>query len=124
MALTYPLTHAQFLGALRIEEVTFRLSQPQEHTRLGDGSVISASLGAALWTGTIRLAQASHPHHAGMEALIALIRRPDLPDEKLLSDTRCTASSWAARPQAAASPRCSRWCRTCARALSRGSRSR
>ena len=76
MALTYPLTHAQFLGALRIEEVTFRLSQPQEHTRLGDGSVISASLGAALWTGSIRLAQASHPHHAGMEALIALMDQP------------------------------------------------
>ena len=33
--LSYPLSHAQFLGALRVEEVTFRLSHPQEHTRLG-----------------------------------------------------------------------------------------
>ena len=62
--LSYPLSHAQFLGALRVEEVTFRLSHPQEHTRLGDGTVISASLGASLWTGTIRLAQANHPRHA------------------------------------------------------------
>lgn len=76
MALTYPLTYAQFLGALRVEEVTFRLSHSQEHTRLGDGSVISASLGASLWTGTIQLAQANHPRHAQMEALIALMDQP------------------------------------------------
>ena len=76
MVLAYPLTHAQFLGALRVAEVTFRLSHPQEHTRLGDGTVISASLGAALWTGTIRLAQANHPRHAQMEALLALMDQP------------------------------------------------
>ena len=74
--LSYPLSYAQFLGALRVEEVTFRLSHPQEHTRLGDGTVISASLGASLWTGTIRLAQANHPRHAQMEALIALTDQP------------------------------------------------
>ena len=76
MPLTYPLSYAQFLGALRVAEVTFRLSHPQEHTRLGDGTVISASLGAALWTGTIRLAQANHPRHAQMEALLALMDQP------------------------------------------------
>lgn len=76
MALTYPLTYPQFLGALRVEEVSFRLSQPQEHTRLGDGTVISASLGAALWTGSIRLAQAPHPQHAQIEALLALLDQP------------------------------------------------
>ena len=76
MALTYPLTFAQFLGALRVEEVTFRLSHPQEHTRLADGTVISASLGASLWTGSIRLAQANHPRHAEMEALIGLMDQP------------------------------------------------
>lgn len=74
--LTYPLSYAQFLGVLRVEEVTFRLSHPQEHTRLGEGTVISASLGASLWTGTIRLAQANHPRHAQMEALIALMDQP------------------------------------------------
>jgi hypothetical protein len=74
--LSYPLSHAQFLGALRVEEVMFQLSHPQEHTRLGDGTVISASLGASLWTGTIRLAQANHPRHAQMEALIALMDQP------------------------------------------------
>jgi len=74
--LSYPLTYAQFLGALRVEEVTFRLSHPQEHSRLGDGTVISASLGASLWTGTIRLAQANHPRHAEMEALIGLMDQP------------------------------------------------
>ena len=76
MALAYPLSFAQFLGALRVEEVTFRLSHPQEHTRLGDGTIISASLGASLWTGSIRLAQANHPRHAQMEALIALMDQP------------------------------------------------
>ncbi|NHQ74551.1 hypothetical protein HAT86_08750 [Roseovarius gahaiensis] len=76
MALSYPLSYIQFLGALRVEEVTFRLSHPQEHTRLGDGTVISASLGASLWTGTIRLAQANHPRHAQMEALIGLMDQP------------------------------------------------
>jgi hypothetical protein len=74
--LSYPLNYAQFLGALRVEDVTFRLSHPQEHTRLGDGTVISASLGASLWTGTIRLAQANHPRHAQMEALLALMDQP------------------------------------------------
>ena len=76
MALTYPLTFAQFLGTLRVEEVTFRLSHPQEHTRLADGTVISASLGASLWTGSIRLAQANHPRHTEMEALIGLMDQP------------------------------------------------
>lgn len=76
MALTYPLPYTQFLAALRVEEVSFRLSQPQEHTRLGDGTVISASLGAALWAGSIRLAPAPHPRHAQMEALIALMDQP------------------------------------------------
>jgi hypothetical protein len=76
MVLTYPLGYGQFLGALRVEEVTFRLSHPQEHTRLGDGTVISASLGASLWTGTIRLAQADHQRHAQMEALLALMDQP------------------------------------------------
>ena len=76
MALSYPLGFAQFLGALRVEEVTFRLSHPQEHTRLGDGTIISASLGASLWTGSIRLVQANHPRHAQMEALIALMDQP------------------------------------------------
>jgi hypothetical protein len=76
MALSYPLTFPQFLGALSVEEVTFRLSHPQEHTRLGDGTVISASLGASLWTGSIRLAQAHHPRHAEMEALIGLMDQP------------------------------------------------
>jgi hypothetical protein len=76
MALSYPLTFPQFLEALRVEEVTFRLSHPQEHTRLGDGTVISASLGASLWTGTIRLAPANHPRHAEMEALIGLMDQP------------------------------------------------
>ena len=76
MALTLPLSYGQFLGALRVEEVTFRLSHPQEHTRLGDGTVISASLGASLWTGTITLAQANHPRHAQMEAMLALMDQP------------------------------------------------
>ena len=76
MALTYPLPYTQFLGALRVAEVTFRLSHPQEHTRLGDGTVISASLGASLWSGTIRLTQANHPRHAQMEALLALMDQP------------------------------------------------
>ena len=76
MALTYPLSYTQFLGALRVAEVTFRLSHPQEHTRLGDGTVISASLGASLWTGSILLAQANHPRHAQMEALLALMDQP------------------------------------------------
>ena len=76
MALSFPLSYPQFLGALRVQEVTFRLSHPQEHTRLGDGTVISASLGASLWTGTIRLAQANHARHAQMEALIGLMDQP------------------------------------------------
>ena len=76
MALNFPLSYPQLLGALRIEEVTFRLSHPQEHTRLSDGTVISASLGASLWTGTMRLAQANHPRHAHMEALVALMDQP------------------------------------------------
>ena len=76
MALNFPLSYPQLLGALRIEEVTFRLSHPQEHTRLSDGTVISASLGASLWTGTIRLAPANHARHAQMEALIGLMDQP------------------------------------------------
>ena len=76
MALSYPLSYEDFLGALPVEEVTFGLSQAQEHTRLADGSVISASLGAALWTGTMGLAAASHGNHRAVEALLALLDQP------------------------------------------------
>ena len=64
------------LSSIHPALTTFRLSHPQEHTRLGDGTVISASIGASLWTGTIRLAQANHARHAQMEALIGIMDQP------------------------------------------------
>lgn len=88
MPLTFPLTREAFQAALPVAAVQFRLSEPIETARLGDGTVLSASLGAALWTGTIRLARRGHRAAMASEALIGLLQRPGA--SVLLHDPRVT----------------------------------
>lgn len=76
MALTFPLSREAFQQALPIAAVQFRLSEPVEVSRLADGTIIPASLGAALWRGTIRLARRQHRTAMAYEAMIALLQRP------------------------------------------------
>ena len=87
MALTYPLSYTQFLGALRVAEVTFRLSDPQEHTRLGDGTVISASLGGGICSNLAagwlidHVGPAAPQIYGGIGAMLLLLVAPFLVPE-------------------------------------------
>lgn len=86
MPLAFPLSRAAFQAVLPIAAVEFRLSEPVETSRLADGTVLTASLGAALWTGTIRLARRRHDASQSNEALLALLQRPGA--SFLLADPR------------------------------------
>lgn len=66
------MTDTTFFGGLKVTNVMLTLSDPQESNRLGDGSVLKASLGAALWAGEASLP--SGPHHLQAEAEVRLAR--------------------------------------------------
>lgn len=76
MALSFPLSREQFFQTLKVSEVTFRDTLPIETTQLADGTVIKASLGAALWRGTVKLAPAYSTDAVAVEAYLSLLQRP------------------------------------------------
>ncbi|MER3352442.1 MAG: hypothetical protein RLQ73_00560 [Hoeflea sp. D1-CHI-28] len=52
MALTYPLSVADFWGKLRMAATSFYLNEPQQIDRTAGGTVLKASLGESYWRGT------------------------------------------------------------------------
>ena len=76
MAVTFPLSRESFFQTLKVASVTFRDTLPIETTQLGDGTIIKASLGAALWRGTVQLAPAYSEDAAAVEAYLSLLQRP------------------------------------------------
>lgn len=70
------MTDSTFFGGLKVASVTFAPSIPTEQTRLADGSVVKASLGATLWQGTAQLAPSTHADAAEVEAKLAKLMRP------------------------------------------------
>lgn len=76
MALSFPLTQAEFFDGMKITSVSFRPQHPQQISQLGDGTILKGSLGASLWTGKITLASAVHADSVEMEAMLALLDYP------------------------------------------------
>lgn len=70
------MTDATFFGGLRISAVRWWLDEPFEINRLGDGSILKGSLGAALWQGEATIARAYHRDLAAVEARLAKLMRP------------------------------------------------
>jgi hypothetical protein len=76
MALTFPLTLAQFYDWLPISRVTVRLGRAVTFSETAGGARISHQRGARLWGGKIILDKDSHATWAAIEARLALLEEP------------------------------------------------
>jgi hypothetical protein len=65
-----------FFDLLRLSRGSFFLNEPTEASRLGNGEMITASLGAALWRGEFTAFPQRHSAAAEIEARIAVLQRP------------------------------------------------
>lgn len=81
MALTFPLTRAQFIDTLRVATADFELGGAVEQSRTASGEIFTAALGARLWQGKIVLADA---YIADADAVHAALRRATDPDASFL----------------------------------------
>ncbi|KPQ06202.1 MAG: hypothetical protein HLUCCA12_12190 [Rhodobacteraceae bacterium HLUCCA12] len=70
------MTDTTFFAGLQISAIRWWLNEPVEINRLGDGSILKGSLGAALWRGEATIAKRHHRDLAAMEARIARLQRP------------------------------------------------
>jgi len=79
MALSSPLTLAQFWENVRAREMTLRLHEPVEINRTRNGTVIPASLGDAIWRGSVTIAPDIDAQSVmALEAKFALLSRPGM----------------------------------------------
>lgn len=69
------MTDTVFFGGIKKASAKMWLSDPQEINRLGDGSIIKASLGAALWRGELTLPPAYHADQGTVEVKLAKLMR-------------------------------------------------
>lgn len=78
MALTYPLSLAQFQDKLHLTEVELFPDQPRDLNRTAGGAQVSASLGDAVWRGTFVLPRGSRlaRNVAEVDALFSVLDRP------------------------------------------------
>ncbi len=70
------MTDTTFFDTLKISAVRWWLNEPFEINRLGDGSILKSSLGAALWQVEATIARAHHRDLADVEARVAKLQRP------------------------------------------------
>lgn len=71
MALTFPLSRAEFQQTLRVASVQFHDPVQQEHSGLGGGQVIRADIAPQLWRGTMALAPSRHADAQAVEAMLS-----------------------------------------------------
>lgn len=88
MAYSFPLSHAQFLDLLPVQDITFDLPEAIETSETGGGEILRADLGTRLWQGEITLgdmmpderdeamAMLDVLRHAGASFLAYDLRRP------------------------------------------------
>ena len=75
MALTFPLSTAQFFGGLRIVEAQLSLSESMEINRTAGGEVLTADLGPRLWTGNFATRPSTYKETAQAEARLSTLRQ-------------------------------------------------
>lgn len=76
MALTYPLSLAQFFDALPIASITMRPGDARSFSETGGGEQIAAQRGTRLWRGTVKIDLDTHTAIAAIEAKLALLEEP------------------------------------------------
>lgn len=70
MALTYPLSLAQFADKLNIDKVTWRLKEQQQITGLGSGEILAADMAPARVEAQVDLNPMYHEDAAAVQALV------------------------------------------------------
>lgn len=75
MALTYPLSTANFMDLLPVQSFTFTLPEQVIQSRTGQGEQLTADVAERLWTGKITLGRLKRNEAARPEVLIELIRQ-------------------------------------------------
>ena len=110
MAYSFPLTRAQFMDLLPVQEMTFDLPEAMEVSETGAGEILTAELGTRLWSGEIRLGDMTPDEAAEALAMIDVLRQPgasfmvhDIARPFPRSDLSGVALAGVARPQAARS---------------------
>jgi hypothetical protein len=75
MALTFPLTLAQFWQQLLIEQISFETPEQVEMAQTGQGQQLRADLAPMVWTGEVRLGP-MHAHEAELPMAMLDVLRP------------------------------------------------
>lgn len=76
MALSFPLSLADFFDGLRIQVALMAPSEPRQIDRTASGTILTASLGEAIWRGTIQISpQAFASNPFAIEAKLSLLDR-------------------------------------------------
>lgn len=74
MALEFPLTFAQFMDFLPIQEMTFDLPEAVQVEETMGGEILTSSLGTRLWQGKVSLGEMTADEAADAMAMIDLVR--------------------------------------------------
>lgn len=74
--LNFPLSLAQFLHVLPVADMTFSLSEALVSDETGRGEVLTAAIGARLWTGSVTVVPQRLDLSGRYSALLDLIRQP------------------------------------------------
>lgn len=75
MAFTFPLTTAQFMSILPIQEITFDVAEALEMSETGGGEVLMADLGTRLWRGKVSLGDLTQDEAADVLPMIDILRK-------------------------------------------------
>lgn len=75
MAYPFPLTRAQFMDLLPIQQMTFDLPEAVEVNETGGGELLPADLGTRLWSGEINLGDMTADEAAEALAMLDVLRR-------------------------------------------------
>lgn len=75
MALTFPLTLADFFGGLPVKSVVPDLSEAMHQSRTAGGEVLTADLGARLWSAEVMIARRPHREAEAIKAVANVLRQ-------------------------------------------------
>ncbi|MBC9246747.1 hypothetical protein H4P12_08480 [Paracoccus sp. 11-3] len=76
MAYSFPLTTAQFLSYLPIQDMSFDIPEAIELSETGGGEILTADLGTRLWEGEVILGILTEEERDFATAMLDVLRRP------------------------------------------------
>ena len=76
MALTFPVSTAEFFDTLEVSQMTFDCPEQMQVARTGGGEILPANIGPRLWTGEVSLWDQGHSAVAPVLAMISALREP------------------------------------------------